>query len=326
MRRRLGEREVSALGLGGWAIGGPFFAGDQPQGWGEVDDDESIRAIHRALDLGVSLFDTAAVYGCGHSERVLGRALAGRFDTVAVATKFGIAFDETTRQVTGPVLEPTPDGIRAECEASLRRLGTDVIDVFQCHPSELPIERAAEVRDVLDDLVADGLVRGHGWSTDDPAGAAIFAESPNCVAVQHEMNVLRDAPAMVDLCRRTGLAEIIRTPLGMGVLTGKFDATVRFADDDVRRDYHWNPLLAGGAPEPEALARLDAIRDVLTSDGRTPAQGALGWLWARSDRAIPIPGFRTVVQVEDNAGAMAHGPLRTEQMADIAQLLASPPG
>jgi len=133
MKRIMGRSgiEVSALGMGCWAIGGPFWAGSTPNGWGEVDDEESIRAIHKALEMGVTLFDTANVYGAGHSERVLARAFEGRRSEVVIATKFNAVFDETTRQVTGS--DATPAGIRAACEASLRRLNTDYIDLYQFH-------------------------------------------------------------------------------------------------------------------------------------------------------------------------------------------------
>ena len=129
MTRSLGRsgRMVSALGFGCWAIGGPWQSDGQPAGWGEVDDRESVAAIRRAVDLGVSLFDTADVYGCGHSERVLGRALAGVRDRVVVATKFGLVFDEQRRTSGG--VDVSPAAIRRACEASLRRLGTDRIDL-----------------------------------------------------------------------------------------------------------------------------------------------------------------------------------------------------
>jgi aryl-alcohol dehydrogenase-like predicted oxidoreductase len=133
--------EVSALGIGCWAIGGPFWAGDQPLGWGEVDDDESIRAIRRALDLGVTFFDTANVYGAGHSERVLAEALAGRRDEAVIATKFGGTFDEQTRQV-GPD-DGSPEEVKRAVRESLRRLDTDRIDLYQLHINEPPTMCAA---------------------------------------------------------------------------------------------------------------------------------------------------------------------------------------
>ncbi|MCB0129858.1 MAG: aldo/keto reductase, partial [Caldilineaceae bacterium] len=129
--RKLGrsDLEVSALGMGCWAIGGPFWRGDRPVGWGDVDDAESKRAIARALDLGATLFDTSNVYGCGHSERILGEALAGRRDQVVIATKFGNLFDEETRIITGA--SGKREDVRAACEASLTRLRTDYIDLYQ---------------------------------------------------------------------------------------------------------------------------------------------------------------------------------------------------
>ncbi len=174
-RRTLGRSgvDVSAIGLGCWAIGGPFWRDGKPVGWGEVDDDESVRAIRRGVELGVTFFDTSDVYGAGHSERVLGRALAGVRDEVVIATKFGNTFDETSRVITGS--DASPEGIRRACEASLRRLGTDRIDLYQLHLSDYDPVAAAEVRDALEELVADGLVRAYGWSTDDPARAAVFA-------------------------------------------------------------------------------------------------------------------------------------------------------
>src|SRR5512135_1041469 len=121
--------QVSAMGMGCWAIGGPFWEGNTPLGWGKVDDHESRRAIDCAVDLGVTFFDTANVYGAGHSERVLGQAFAGRRDKVVIATKFNAVFDEATRQVTGA--DTSSAGIRKACEDSLRRLQTDYIDLYQ---------------------------------------------------------------------------------------------------------------------------------------------------------------------------------------------------
>ena len=124
MKRRLGKSDiqVSAMGLGGWAIGGPFWSGDNAVGWGKIDDNESIRAIHKALELGVTFFDTADVYGAGHSERVLARALEGKRDQVVIATKFGNMFNEETKHITGS--DASPEYIRKACEASLKRLNT----------------------------------------------------------------------------------------------------------------------------------------------------------------------------------------------------------
>lgn len=323
MKRKLGRSgiEVSAMGLGCWAIGGPFWAGETPLGWGEVDDDESIRAIHAALDLGVNFFDTANVYGAGHSERVLGRALAGRRDRVVIATKFNALFDEQTRQVTGA--DPSPQGIRRACEDSLRRLNTDYIDLYQFHDNGYPVEQAGPVRETLEELVREGKIRAYGWSTDFPDRAEFFAQGEHCSAIQLQLNVLDDNPAVLAICEKYNLAAINRGPLAMGLLTDKYAPQTRVSIDDVRgeRSPEWMKYFKDGKPNPEWLAKRDAIRQILTSGGRTLAQGALAWLWARSPQTIPIPGFRTVAQVQENAAAMRFGPLTPEQMREIDAIL-----
>jgi aryl-alcohol dehydrogenase-like predicted oxidoreductase len=323
MNRKLGRSgiEVSALGMGCWAIGGPFWSGETPLGWGEVDDEESIRAIHAALERGVNLFDTANVYGAGHSERVLGRAIDGWRSKVVIATKFNSVFDETTRQVTGS--DATPEGIRRACEESLRRLGTDYIDLYQFHDNGFPAEKAGPVREALEDLVRGGKIRAYGWSTDFPDRAEIFARGPNCTAIQLQLNVLDDNPAMIALCEGYNLAALNRGPLAMGVLTGKYTAGTKVAVDDVRgeKSPDWMKYFSGGRPNPEWLAKRDAVREILRSGGRTVAQGALAWLWARSPQTIPIPGFRTEAHVRENTGAMQYGPLKPEQMREIEKLL-----
>ncbi|MFY1693514.1 aldo/keto reductase [Plantactinospora sp. WMMB782] len=316
--------EVSALGLGCWAIGGVWHLGDQPLGWGQVDDDESIRAIRRGLDLGVTFFDTADVYGTGHSERILARALAGHRDEVVIATKWGNTYDEPTRQMTGT--DGSPDYLRRAVTASLRRLETDRIDLYQLHLGDLPLDQAAELLGTLEELVTEGRIRAYGWSTDLPDRAAAWgADGTHCAAVQHSFSVLQDSPEVLAVCERHDLASINRGPLAMGLLSGKFTESSRLAADDVRGlAPAWLDWFRDGRPAPEFLARVAAVRDVLTSDGRTLAQGALGWLWARSDRTVPIPGFRTVAQVEENVGALAHGPLPADQLAEVQRLLATP--
>lgn len=313
--------EVSAMGLGCWAIGGPFWRRDTPVGWGEVDDEESIRAIHTALDLGVTFFDTADVYGTGHSEEVLGRALEGRRDDVVIATKFSNVFDSDTRQIIGS--DASPSFIREACAASLERLRTDYIDLYQLHNGGLPIAKAGPVRETLEELVSEGRIRAYGWSTDDAERAAFFAEGANCTAVQYQMNVFSDAPDMVALCERLDLAGINRGPLAMGLLSGKYTEKSTLPANDVRGENApaWMQYFKDGKPNPVFLERLAAIREILTSEGRTLVQGALAWLWARSPQTVPIPGFRTPRQVEENAQAMAFGPLTESQMQEIDNLL-----
>ena len=313
--------EVSPMGLGCWAIGGPFWDGKTPQGWGEVDDEESIRAIHAALDLGVTLFDTANVYGAGHSERVLARAFAGIRSKVVIATKFNAVFDETTRQVTGS--DATPAGIREACEGSLHRLNTNYIDLYQFHDNGFPADKAEPVRETLERLVEEGKIRAYGWSTDFPERAEVFAQGPKCAAIQLQLNVLDDNPAVIELCEKYNLAALNRGPLAMGLLTNKYSANTRPAVDDVRgeKSPEWMKYFKNGKPNADWLSKRDAVREILMSNGRSVAQGALAWLWARSQKTLPIPGFRTVAQVKENAGAMHFGPLTTEQMIEINKIL-----
>ena len=312
---------TSALGLGCWAIGGPFGPEGFAAGWGHVDDDASVAAIRRGLELGVTLFDTADVYGTGHSETVLGRALGAERDDVVIATKFGNTFAEGTGRMLGT--DTSPAYIRSACEASLRRLGTDRIDLYQCHRGDLEPAVADEVADTLERLRDEGLIRAYGWSLDDAERAGRWSGRDGFAAVQHHLNVLEDAPAMLALCERDGLASISRGPLAMGLLSGKFSADSRLPGDDVRASgADWlTAFEPDGRPRRQFLDRLAAIRESLTADGRTLVQGALGWLWARSERTIPIPGFKTVAQVEENAGALAHGQLPAERMREIDALL-----
>ena len=315
------EIEVSALGMGCWAIGGPFWAGEMPLGWGEVDDAESTRAIHAALEMGVNFFDTANVYGAGHSEVVLGKALAGRREQVVIATKFNAVFDETTRQVTGS--DSTPAGIRKACEDSLRRLGTDYIDLYQFHDNGFPPEEAGPIRDTLEQLLEEKKIRAYGWSTDFPASAEFFARGEHCSAIQAELNVLDDNAAIVALCEKHNLGLINRGPLAMGLLTGKYNGTVKPSSDDVRgeKSPEWMKYFKQGQPSAEYAQKVGAVREILTSGGRTLAQGALAWLWARSPKTIPIPGFRTVKQVQENARALEFGPLANGQFLEIEKVL-----
>jgi aryl-alcohol dehydrogenase-like predicted oxidoreductase len=318
MQRKLGrsDLEISAMGLGCWAIGGPWYWLDGPGGWGDIDDHESVRAIHAALDLGISFFDTAANYGTGHSERILGRALAGKRDQAIIATKFGFVVDEETKRVS----LRTDDHllhVREECEASLRRLNTDAIDLYQLHVWDYPLENVPAMVERLESLVSEGKIRYYGWSTDSVEGARLFAEGKHCVAIQHDLNVVLDAPEMLALCEELNLASVNRSALARGALSGKYTKDTVFPQNDVRndawsRDHFFAPT----------LMQLDALREILTSNGRTLVQGALAWIWARSQKTIPIPGFKTVAQAEENAGAMEFGPLTAEQMKEIDTILA----
>ncbi len=328
MKRTLGRSgiQVSALGLGTARMGGLGWQWDDRIVHYRQDQvDAAIRAIHRALDLGIDFFDTADVYGAGLSERILGQALAGRRHLVILATKFGHAFDEQTGQPTGEEPSPAsirPADIRHACEASLRRLDTDYLDLYLFHLRDYDLERAGEVRQTLEDLVDEGKIRTYGWSTDDLERARFFAQGRHCTAIEHRLNIMMDAPEMLDLCDEYDLASLNRIPLAMGLLSGKWTASTKLPADDRRSEFF---------EVPRFLQDLETVRSLgqaLTRDGRSYVQAALGWIWARSPRTVPVPGFRTVEQVEEDAGALHLGPLSNEQMREIRRLKAdrSPAG
>ncbi len=322
MKRTLGRSgiEVSALGMGCWAIGGEMWLDGKPDGWGGVDDAESVRAIRRGLDLGITYLDTADAYGAGHSEEVVGKAIAGRRHEVVLATKFGYVPSEGSRTVIGPNVDP--GYIERACRASLRRLGTDHVDLYQLHAWTVQVSEFGAIVETLERLVERGMIRAYGWSTDLPDGARLLARGPHATAVLHDHSIFHDAAELLAICEREGLASVNRGPLAMGLLTGKFGRESALPGDDVRGAGHaWVPYFQDGRPSPAFLEKLAAVREILQSGGRTLAQGALAWLWARSPANVPIPGFKTVKQVEENAAALRHGPLGAAQMVEIARLL-----
>jgi len=323
-KRRLGRSnlEVSAMGLGCWAIGGLWTWEDGDAcGWGQIDDAESIRAIHYALDAGINFFDTAANYGCGHSERILARALEGKRDQVVIATKFGFNVHEAEKQITLRQDDHLLH-VRAECEASLRRLNTDVIDLYQLHVWDYPVEKVPAMVELLESLVNEGKIRYYGWSTDSVEGARVFAQGAHCTAIQHNLNMGYDVPEMLAVCEEHDQASINRSPLGMGMLTGKMNRDSMFPEDDVRQG--WD--LRAERPT-QRLQRIEAVRRFFADAGevRTQAQIALAWIWTRSERTIPIPGFKTIAQVKENIQAMEYGLLSKEQMKKIDEIFERTP-
>jgi aryl-alcohol dehydrogenase-like predicted oxidoreductase len=314
---------IPALGLGCWAIGGVWSSGDTPLGWGQVDDSESIRAIHCAVAGGIRFFDTAQVYGTGHSEEILGQALAGNSE-VLVATKIGYAIDPASNQLMG--LDYASSSIKHSIEASLKRLRRERIDLVHLHLNALAISDAEGVFDTLEELVTAGKLSGYGWSTDFPDRAVAFAQRLHFVSVQHAMNVFFRADRLVPEIETHGLLSINRSPLAMGLLGGKYGADTKVLAGDVRgQNADWIAYFRDGKIAPEFAKMLGAVRELLQSDGRSLAQGAIGWLWSRSNRTLPIPGFRTVRQVEEIVGALAKGPLPESIMSEIEKAIVRPP-
>ena len=315
--------DLPPIGMGCWAAGGAFRSGDVQLGYANTNDRDSRAALEAAWDAGVRVFDTASVYGAGHSERLVGEVLGARPDAVIV-TKFGYAFDERTREMGGERLDPV--AIRDTIDGSRRRLGRDRLDVVLLHVNELAEGAAVPVFDTLDALRSEGAIECYGWSTDFPASVERFGARDGFVAVQHAANVLLDAPSMDAAARRHALAQMIRSPLAMGLLGGAYDASRTIAADDVRNHSGgWNDWFQDRRAGPEHTRRIAAVRDLLTVGGRTLAQGALGWLLARTPRAVPVPGARNAAQATENAGALAHGPLPAPIMDEIERVLQRPP-
>ena len=267
--------------------------------------------IHRALDLGVTLFDTASNYGAGHSERVLGRALAGRRDEAVIATKFGNTIDEETRQGARRRRHARPTSrrsLRDRCAGSAPTTSTST----SCTSTACRCPPRWTCVGTLEDLVDQGKIRAYGWSTDDPASAA---------RVRRGRRALRRDPA-----RPVGAAGQRGDARGLPTARPGQPQPGAAGDGAAHRQVHgrvgarattcaaW-PGVAGlvhrrPAPAPSGRPGSTRSATALTADGRTLAQGALGWLLAAQPATVPIPGCRTVAQAEENLGALALGPLR----------------
>ncbi len=323
--RTLGKSglKVSALGLGCAGIGGPFLGKHgEINGYGRVSDKESVRAIEVALEMGVTFFDTADVYGCGRSERVLGEALGSQIDEVVVATKFGNSWSDTQGSSLIPCRAVGTDvsdrAIRRACQASLDRIGTDCIDIYQLHLGNLSIDRASEVIRTLNELVDEGLIRYYGWSTNSSVHAQEFADQKHFTSVQFRHNLVSRNDAMIeDVVSKFDVAGIIKGPLGYGLLVGKYGRKSMPPADHV---WHGTDFSAGNLAQ--ILSALESVRGIIAGDGRSLTQGAIAWIWSVDRALIPIPGFKKAEQVRENVSAMDFGPLRRSQMEEIERILA----
>ena len=287
----LGGLDVSRIGLGAMTMAGIYTSG------GGLDDAESIRAIHRALDLGITHIDTAEVYGPFHSEELVGQAIKDRRDQVVVATKFGV-ISHTGRRPGVP--DSTPANIRSAVEGSLTRLGTDHIDLYYQHrvDPKTPIE---ETVGALTALVTEGKVRYIGLSE---AGADTIRRAHAVhpvAALQTEYSLwTRDPEAeLLLLLRQLGIGFVPYSPLGHGFLTGQIRTIDDIPDDDWRKT---NPRFKGENFQRN-LRIVDEVIAVAAEAGATPAQIALAWLLAQGDDIAPIPGTRRVARVEENTVA-----------------------
>ncbi|HET6288255.1 MAG TPA: aldo/keto reductase [Amycolatopsis sp.] len=289
--RRLGTLEVGAQGLG--CMGMSEF-------YGQGDDAESIATIHRALELGVTLIDTADMYGFGRNEELVGRALAGKRDQVVLATKFGIVRDEA---------DPSKRGIRGDefyvhqqVEASLRRLDVDHIDLYYQHrvDPDVPIEETAGA---LSSLVEQGKIRHVGLSEAGPETIRRAHAVHPVTAVQTEWSLWsRDIEnEVVPVCRELGIGLVPYSPLGRGFLTGRFKSKEDFADGDFRQTTQ--PRFAEGNLERN-LAMVEALRALAERKGVTAGQLALAWVQARGEDVVPIPGTKRRKYLEENVASV----------------------
>ena len=312
-------KAVPRIGMGCWAIGGDVLAGQTHTAYGNVDDAQSLAGLKLADEMGARLFDTAAYYGGGHSERLLGQTFGDR-DDIVIVTKFGTEVDAETRRAGDTDL--SPEGIRASVERSRKNLRRDRLDLLLFHINHHPPEQSVEVFDTLEALRSEGRIGAYGWSNDDVTGVRAFADRAGFVAIENDFNVFTPATELMAYAEDKHLVAISRLPLAMGMLTGKYNTGARIPAGDVRAEpLDWMTFFKNGVANPEYVKRLEAIRELLTTGGRTLAQGALGWILARSPVALPVPGFKTPEQVRDNLGALEKGPLPATVMHEIDVLL-----
>jgi aryl-alcohol dehydrogenase-like predicted oxidoreductase len=294
--RELGRTgwQVSTISFGAWAIGGT---------WGQVNDDESMAALHRALDLGVNFFDTADVYGDGHSERLIARLRKERSEPFYVATKAG-------RRLSPHVAEGYDRAnLTAFVERSLRNLGTEAIDLLQLHCPPTPVYYMPEVFEVLDDLVRAGKLRHYGVSVEKVEEALKAIEFPNVQSVQIIYNIFRQRPAELlfreTLARRVGI--LARLPLSSGLLSGRLTPATQFSADD-HRSFNRDGAsfdkgeTFSGLDYDSGLQAVEALRP-LVPQGQTLAQFALRWILLQQAVTCAIPGGRRRAQVEENMSA-----------------------
>ncbi|MET8592845.1 aldo/keto reductase [Streptomyces sp. NPDC005078] len=287
----LGGLDVSRIGLGAMTMAGTYTTG------GGLDDAESIRTIHRALDLGVTHIDTAEIYGPFHSEEIVGQAIKGRRDDVVVATKFGLV----SHAGDGPgVIDSSASNVKTAVEGSLKRLGTDHIDLYYQHRVDpnTPIE---ETIGALAELVTEGKVRHIGLSEAGPETIRRAHAVHPVSALQTEYSLwTRDVEdEILPLLRELGIGFVPYSPLGHGLLTGQIRTVDDFADDDWRKT---NPRFAGENFQRN-LRIVDEVQAIGAEIGATPAQTALAWLLTRGNDIAPIPGTRRVARVEENTAA-----------------------
>jgi aryl-alcohol dehydrogenase-like predicted oxidoreductase len=302
--------EVSEIGFGAWGIGGTTPGATS---YGATSDDESCRALERAIELGINFFDTSGIYGAGHSEHLIGEVVGKHRDRVVIATKAG----------RGDYLSPadfSPDAIRRSLDASAKRLRTETVDLLQLHNPPVQSMRGEDpTLEAVRELQREGRIRAFGLSVGDPAEARIAIVELGAPVVQLNLNLLDQRPlddGLLELAARHGCGVIARTPLCFGVLTGAVSEATRFAPDDHRSVW----------PREQIDRWVEASRDFVAAVARreeqTPAQVALRFCLS-SGVATAIPGMLTREQVDENAAASDLGPLPEGDFDALRELYAS---
>jgi aryl-alcohol dehydrogenase-like predicted oxidoreductase len=309
---------VSQVGLGCWQFGGAIVLDGKADGWSGVTDEESVATIKRAVELGINFFDTSDMYGWGHSEEVLGRALkeVGNRDRQYIASKVGFWHDDQGRRT----LNESKDYILGACDASLRRLQTDRIDLYQCHLWRT--ERWPEFLDAFETLQEQGKIRSYGVSTNDFDLVQRFDERKHLGSVQANYNLLdrRVEQDILPYCRARGIAFIARGPLAMGKLSGKLTKNHKFDADDIRSKWLEGDARTGFERDIDTVERLKPIAEKY---GFIMAELAVKFVLTHVAVSTAIPGAKNRNQLERNVAASILPPLTHDELAAIRQVLTS---
>lgn len=311
--RQLGDTElkVSELSFGTWAIGGS---------WGTTKDDEALRGLHKAMEEGVNFFDTADVYGDGHSEELLAKATKGIEKEIHIGTKFCRSKDIYNQETY------SEKQVREFCEASLTRLQRDYIDLYQIHCPPLEILKNGEVFNVLDKLQQEGKIRHYGVSVETVEEGLFCLENTKAKALQVIFNIFRQKPleSLLPLAKEKGVGILARVPLASGLLTGKFHEKSTFEQDDHRNfnrngeQFNVGETFAG----LEFGKGVDLSRklDWIAENRGSMARAALRWILDNENITTVIPGFKTIKQVEDNLEAMSVPSFTKDELAKLEKI------
>ncbi|MEQ6376947.1 aldo/keto reductase [Bacillaceae bacterium S4-13-56] len=306
--RKLGELEISELSFGTWGIGGD---------WGKSNDQEAIDGLSRAMEAGVNFFDTADVYGSGHSEELLAKATKGKEDDIYIATKFCRA---------GDIFDPknySEEQVRSYLEGSLKRLQRERVDLYQIHCPPFEILKDGRVFEVLDKLQQEGKIRYYGVSVETVEEGLFCLENPNVKALQVIFNIFRQKPLekLFPLAKENGVGILARVPLASGLLTGKFSGDTRFEENDHRNFNRDGQAFNVG----ETFAGVEFSKGVelsdklswISHDRGNMTRAALRWILDHDSVTSVIPGFKNVKQVEDNLKSLDVPPFSEEEMKKL---------